>query len=171
MCVSLTLAGAYAHHNVALRLLAGERYLLLGKNGCGKSTLLRAIASGALKTLAEEEIEDKKLHAKREKIKGHPTVYNIVSTFLVDQELTMELERSVLETVLASDHASAALEEEASVLEEAISLGEEDDDGLGRSQSDISARLCEIYEELEALGGEDEKLKAAHTLFIPYARA
>ena len=33
----------YAHLRCGLRLVAGARYLLLGKNGCGKSTLLKAI--------------------------------------------------------------------------------------------------------------------------------
>ena len=47
--------------------------------------MLKAIASGALKEAAEAEIEYRKEHSRREKVKGHPTVYNIVSTFLVDQ--------------------------------------------------------------------------------------
>ena len=36
-------AQCYAHLRCGLRLVAGARYLLLGKNGYGKSTLLKAI--------------------------------------------------------------------------------------------------------------------------------
>ena len=65
----------------------------------------------------------------------------------------MDLSRSALDTILASDYASTALEEEAAMLEEQIALEEPQGEGLERSPSEMSSRLCEIYEELEELGG------------------
>ena len=114
------------HLNKNLRLASGRRYLLLGKNGCGKSTLLRAIDSGELE--------------------GWPEA---VSTFLVDQDLTMDGARSVLDTVLAADTQGKAIQDEISILEE---MDDEDDEAV--------QRLCELYDQLEILGGEDEGVKA-----------
>ena len=118
---------AYDHLNKNLRLASGRRYLLLGKNGCGKSTLLRAIDSGELE--------------------GWP---DAVSTFLVDQDLTMDGARTVLETVLAADTDGKAIQDEIGILEEA-------DDG---EDDESVQRLCDLYEQLEVLGGEDEGVKA-----------
>ena len=118
---------AHDHLSKNLRLAAGRRYLLLGKNGCGKSTLLRAIDSGELE--------------------GWPEA---VSTFLVDQDLTMDRERTVLETVLAADSHGKAIQDEISALED-IDDGEDDE---------AVERLCELYDQLEVLGGEDEGVKA-----------
>ena len=115
------------HLNKNLRLASGRRYLLLGKNGCGKSTLLRAIDSG--------ELED------------WPQA---VSTFLVDQDLTMDGARTVLETVLAADTHGKAIQDEINALED-MDDGEDDE---------AVQRLCDLYDQLEVLGGEDEGVKA-----------
>ena len=117
-------AGSWAHLACNLRLREGGRYLLLGKNGCGKSTLLKSIASG--------------------EIEGWPTG---VSTFLVDQQLTLELQKGVLDTVLDASPV-AALEAEAAALE-AMEMTDE-----------VSQQLCVIYEEIEAFGGEDVKVQS-----------
>jgi len=122
-------AGSYAHLKNNLRLFEGCRYVLLGKNGCGKTTLLRAIADG--------------------KLDGWPAS---VTAYLVDQELSLDLQRTPLEVVLAADSHGEALQKEAAALE---AEAEESEDA-----SEIAERLCAIYEELEQLGAEDEGVKS-----------
>ena len=117
---------AHDHLDKNLRLASGRRYLLLGKNGCGKSTLLRAIDSGELE--------------------GWP---QYISTFLVDQDLTMDNARTVLETVLAADTHGKAIQDEINTLED---MDNEDDEAV--------ERLCDLYDQLEVLGGEEEGVKA-----------
>ena len=137
-------AGAYAHLRCGLRLESGRRYLLLGRNGVGKSTLLQAIADGSLPDWPER-----------------------VTTYLVAQGSPLPPGDTPLDAVLAADARQASL------LAEARRLEEEDEDDHDASDADEAneaneakgtasvvdakvARLCEIYDELDALGAEDE---------------
>ena len=47
--MDVSVAGRKLLEDVALRLLTGRRYALVGVNGCGKSTLLRLIAAGRIR--------------------------------------------------------------------------------------------------------------------------
>lgn len=119
-------ASSSAHLKKTLRLRENGRHLLLGRNGCGKTTLLRAIVSGELQ--------------------GWP---QSLTTYLVDQELSMDLFVSPLETVLRADHRLYSLQKELKQLEE-ICTDQSD-------QADkASNRLGEIYAELNDSGAESE---------------
>ena len=87
---------AHSHLNKNLRLSSGGRYLLLGKNGCGKSTLLQAMAASTLE--------------------GWPAN---VTTFLVDQNFTMDETNTVVEAVLSADTHGKSIQDEINRLEEA----------------------------------------------------
>ena len=136
-------AACYAHQRQNLRIRTGGRYVLLGRNGCGKSTLLRAI---------------------RDRNNGLASFPAEVSVFMLDQELQFldrYRESNALETVL--EHAGGEvtrLEAEATRLED--SLGDED------AAEEAASRLCEIYDKLDALGGEgaavEREREARHIL-------
>jgi len=143
-------AQCYAHLKCGLKLVAGARYLLLGKNGCGKSTLLRAIH--------ERTLPDWPSH---------------VTTHLVAQGSPLPPGDTPLEAVLGADEREAGLLAEAEMIERAMEEetfdgegeGEGDDDGDddgddGEPEPDSKTdtmyqRLCDVYEELDALGAED----------------
>jgi len=148
-------AGAYAHLRCGLRLESGRRYLLLGRNGVGKSTLLQAIADGSLPDWPER-----------------------VTTYLVAQGSPLPPGDTPLDAVLAADARQASLLAEARRLEE-----EDEDDHDDASDADEAneaneakgtasvvdakvARLCEIYDELDALGAEDEGAREGRALAI-----
>ena len=123
-------ASSSAHLKKTLRLRENGRHLLLGRNGCGKSTLLRAIASGELQ--------------------GWP---KSLSTFLVDQELAMDISISPLEVVLQADWHFYSLQKELKDLEELC------------SEDAASSRLGEIYNELAVAESEAEwRLRAVSLL-------
>lgn len=119
-------SGATAHLKKVLRLREHGRHLLLGRNGCGKTTLLRAIAHGELE--------------------GWP---KSMSTYLVDQELGMDTSLTPLDTVLRGDEVLYALQQEVKDLE--AQCGD-----AGESAEAASARLCEIYAELNDSRAESE---------------
>lgn len=105
-----------AHLRCNLRLQAGERYLLLGRNGVGKSTLLRAIAGNHLEGWPQE-----------------------LKTFLLDQHSTSDLDSTPLQAVLAADSTMQHLQQEKEALEQQCEEGADDAEA-------IAMRLCEIYD-------------------------
>ena len=123
-------ASSTAHLKKVLRLRENGRHLLLGRNGCGKTTLLRAIASGELQ--------------------GWP---KSLSTYLVDQELSMDASLSPLESVLKADQRLHSLHDEVQRLE---ALCTDPSDQATADADAASARLCEIYAELNDSGAESE---------------
>lgn len=99
----------------------GRKYGLIGRNGIGKTTLLYAII--------------------RKEFKG---LESMPQTLLVEQEVQGD-ERTVLETILATDRERLALlEEEAKLLE-----SEEESD-----------RLTEIYKKLDEIDADSAEPKA-----------
>lgn len=123
-------ASSTAHLKKVLRLRENGRHLLLGRNGCGKTTLLRAIASGELQ--------------------GWP---KSLSTYLVDQELSMDASLSPLESALKADQRLHSLHDEVQRLE---ALCTDPSDQATADADAASARLCEIYAELNDSGAESE---------------
>jgi ATPase subunit of ABC transporter with duplicated ATPase domains len=120
-------ASSMAHLNCRLRLRKGERHLLLGKNGCGKTTLLQAIA--------------------RQNLEDWPAN---LSVFLVEQETGMDLSSKPLDAVLAADKVMAALEKEATEIEEAMSaLPAEDAEATAVHVESLNAVYEKLYEEDE----------------------
>lgn len=162
-------AGAYAHLRCGLRLESGRRYLLLGRNGVGKSTLLQAIADGSLPDWPER-----------------------ITTYLVAQGSPLPPGETPLDAVLAADARQASLLAEAKRLEEDDEDDEDDRDAndafdandsfnandaneaeaSGAASDDEDgvdakvARLCEIYDELDAVGAEDEGARVGRALVI-----
>ena len=156
-------AGAYAHLRCGLRLESGRRYLLLGRNGVGKSTLLHAIADGSLPDWPER-----------------------ITTYLVAQGSPLPPGETPLDAVLAADARQASLLAEAKRLEEDDEHDEDDafnanaNDANDANETEASgapsddgdgvdakvARLCEIYDELDALGAEDEGAREGRALVI-----
>mmetsp|Transcript_13047 Transcript_13047/g.54784 ORF Transcript_13047/g.54784 Transcript_13047/m.54784 type:complete len:717 (+) Transcript_13047:70-2220(+) len=143
-------AQCYAHLRCGLRLVAGARYLLLGKNGCGKSTLLKAIH--------ERELPDWPVH---------------VTTHLVAQGSPLPPGDTPVEAVLGADEREASLLAEAEMIERALEMEDETEadegDGEGESGSGADAtyqRLCDVYEELEMLGAEDAAAREARAMRV-----
>lgn len=122
-------ASSTAHLKKLLRLRENGRHLLLGRNGCGKTTLLRAIASGELQ--------------------GWP---KSLSTYLVDQELSMDASLSPLESVLKADQRLHSLHSEVQRLEALCT----DPSDQATAADAASARLCQLYAELNDSGAESE---------------
>lgn len=141
-------AQCYAHLRCGLRLVAGARYLLLGKNGCGKSTLLKAIH--------ERKLPDWPVH---------------VTTHLVAQGSPLPPGDTPVEAVLGADEREASLLAEAEMIERAMEDETEADEGDGESESGSGAdatyqRLCDVYEELELLGAEDAAAREARAMRV-----
>lgn len=126
-------ASSFAHLNCNLRLMKGERHLLLGKNGCGKTTLLRSLAARKL-----------------------PGLCDSISIVHVEQDSPAIGEFTPLDVVLAMDKQRQALQKKASDVEEKCNSGELDEAAM----EDAVARLCEIYEELDAEDEDDRSKKA-----------
>ena len=124
-------ASSTAHLKKILRLRDNGRHLLLGRNGCGKTTLLRAIQSGELQ--------------------GWPKT---LSTYLVDQELSMDTSLSPLETVLKVDQHLYSLHDEVQRLEARCT------DSSDQAAEDASVRLCELYAELNDSGESEQEWRA-----------
>lgn len=124
-------ASTLAHLDCNLHLRDGARHMLLGKNGCGKSTMLRAINSGELEGWPKD-----------------------VSTHLVDHDFSANMGLTALEAVLAADARTHTLLEEAAKLEEECGLIEDE-----TALETVTARLCDIFTELEKRGADDESVR------------
>lgn len=110
--------GLMSHLKCNLRLKAGARHVLLGRNGCGKTTMLRAIASG--------------------KLEGWP---QDIRVHLVDQDSSVDLACTPLDVVLAADSKHHELEREMAELDEICALSDD-----ATEIENAGLRLCEIYD-------------------------
>jgi ATPase subunit of ABC transporter with duplicated ATPase domains len=125
-------ADSSAHLRCNLRLKLGGRHVLMGKNGCGKTTLLTAINNKSLRDWPQS-----------------------VSTFLVDQELTLlELDKDILSAVLSTDALTTSLQQRSRELEEVLEKELTKDEGQIEM---ISFELNTIYEKLSEQ--EDETVR------------
>lgn len=129
-------ASSLAHLTCNLKLIKGERHLLLGENGCGKTTLLRSLAA-----------------------RKFPGLSDSISMFLVEQDPPINADLTPLELVLAADKRRQALQQKASDLEKKCS-GELDESAM----EDAVACLYDIYEELDAEDEDDLSRKACAML-------
>ena len=162
-------AGAYAHLRCGLRLESGRRYLLLGRNGVGKSTLLHAIADGSLPDWPErittylvaqgsplppgETPLDGSSRRTRAKRRSSPRRNDSRRT---TRTTRMTATRTTPSNANDANDANDANEAEAS------GAASDDEDGVDAKV----ARLCEIYDELDAVGAEDEGARVGRALVI-----
>lgn len=119
-------------YNASLRLAAGHKYGLIGRNGVGKSTLLRA--------MSERD--------------GRVPIPNHIMMMHVEQEIVGD-ETGVLDSVLKAD-----LEREWLLKVEQELLNKEDD-GSGEEAKVHGVGLMEVYERLEELSSDDAEARAA----------
>lgn len=103
-----------------------------------------------------------------------------VTTHLVAQGSPLPPGDTPLAAVLAADARQAALLAEAKLLEESTDAATadanaadadpaadaDDGDSVGAAQTATYTRLCEIYDELDALGAEDEGAREARAIRV-----
>mmetsp|Transcript_2245 Transcript_2245/g.9725 ORF Transcript_2245/g.9725 Transcript_2245/m.9725 type:complete len:781 (-) Transcript_2245:119-2461(-) len=118
-----------------LRLAAGRRYGLIGKNGVGKTTLLKAMA--------------------RFDLEGFPTHLRVLH---VRQEVAPS-EKSVVEVVMEADVERLALMEKEAEILERQERGYSAEDGEGKAEKD-DKELQEVYARLEAIGASNAEARA-----------
>mmetsp|Transcript_39168 Transcript_39168/g.63506 ORF Transcript_39168/g.63506 Transcript_39168/m.63506 type:complete len:814 (+) Transcript_39168:776-3217(+) len=124
-------------HNSTLKLNYGSRYALIGRNGSGKTTLLRRIAKGALP--------------------GFPPWLRVQ---YIEQELA-GTDMTPVEYVVRYDFERTRLmNEEAELLERM----EKEVETTVEESVKMQARLTEIYERMDQIGGWDAEARAEEEL-------
>jgi len=144
--VTIEYKGQTLLENASLFLKNGAHYALVGKNGVGKTTLLR--------------------YMEAKNIQSFPQAMKV---FHVAQEIIGD-ETPVLEAVLQADPALAQTHKEIARLEALLAEGEKGEKGekgdekSGEELHAHSARLAELYAELESLSGFDAEDRAKRVL-------
>eukprot|EP00106_Octopus_bimaculoides_P021982 XP_014789424.1 PREDICTED: ATP-binding cassette sub-family F member 3-like [Octopus bimaculoides] len=117
--------------DASIHLIYGRRYGFVGRNGLGKTTVLQMISSGQLK------------------IPSHITILHVEQEVVGDETLA-------LQSVLESDQRRENL------LKEERDINTQLQDKEGNDSTDVlSARLSEIYHQLEAIDADKAPAKAA----------
>ncbi|CAI9729080.1 ATP-binding cassette sub-family F member 3-like [Octopus vulgaris] len=117
--------------DASIHLIYGRRYGFVGRNGLGKTTVLQMISSGQLK------------------IPSHITILHVEQEVVGDETLA-------LQSVLESDQRRENL------LREERDINTQLQDKEGNDSTDgLSARLSEIYHQLEAIDADKAPAKAA----------
>lgn len=145
-----------------LTLRSGRRYGLVGPNGSGKSCLLRALASRAIKGIAERT---RLLYVAPLGADGAQATATSAETATANSlaaEAELSDERSVLEVVVESDLARVEAERDTALLEEAIDgydaavAAAEEEEGEGKataaaaSASSAARHLVSLVSRLDA---------------------
>ncbi|CAN8102874.1 unnamed protein product [Discula destructiva] len=107
--------------NAKLRLKAGQRYALIGKNGCGKSSLLKAIAERLIPGVPEET----RIAILQQTDAGEPDAGEPDAGDGPPKETVLSgMGRTVLEEVMERATSKDELEKEISVLNEGVNGGD-----------------------------------------------
>ncbi|GAA0157195.1 translation elongation factor [Lithospermum erythrorhizon] len=132
---SVAARGKELMKNASVKISHGKRYGLIGPNGKGKSTLLKLLAWRKI-----------------------PVPKNI-DVLLVEQEVVGD-NKSALEAVVAANEELVNLRQEAALLQNSTSNGEEN----GEDGDDAGERLAELYDKLELMGSDAAEAQASKIL-------
>ena len=139
--VTLAFAGKELLSRTSLRLVAGRRYALLGRNGVGKSTLLRRIAAGALPGFPQHLTVSYLAQEPKAPV-GEAAELSSLDTLVMGackkRRLILEMERDGLEAALAAGSWTVDGEVNA-------------DDDIEYDEVVIATRLGEVDDELERI--------------------
>lgn len=149
--VTLAFAGKELLSRTSLRLVAGRRYALLGRNGVGKSTLLRRIAAGALPGFPQHLTVSYLAQEPKAPV-GEAALLSSLDTLVLGacrkRRLLLEMEREELEAVLAA--GSWGSEDRV----EGQGQGQENEEEVEEVEYDevaVAERLGTVDEELESI--------------------
>ncbi|CAH1772874.1 unnamed protein product [Owenia fusiformis] len=119
--------------NASILCAFGRRYGLVGRNGVGKTTLLHMISSGILKIPA------------------------CISILHVEQEVVGDDTLAIQSVLEADEHREALIKEEKEINATLNAAGSK----RARSDSKLSGRLAEIYQEMEDIEADKAPGRAA----------